>query len=96
MTQPQADPAKIEQLQRSAADTYMALERQLASVVSDTRKMLTPPQEKSYLEIISRLGSDGFGFFSPPPRRTRQRQHPLLDRLRGGDPTPAEPARPPG
>jgi Heavy-metal resistance len=98
MTQPQADPVKIEQLQRSAAETYMALERQLASVVSDTRKMLTPPQEKSYLGIISRLGSDGFGFFSPPQRRARPRPHPLLDRLRGGDPAPPEPppSRPPG
>jgi hypothetical protein len=56
LTAPQPDEARIQALLQEASRGSLALEQALARNVLETRRLLSPEQEREYLEIIRRLG----------------------------------------
>ncbi|HVT58144.1 MAG TPA: periplasmic heavy metal sensor [Thermoanaerobaculia bacterium] len=62
------DPARLEALQREAADLFLTLERSLTETVLDSRAMLSPEEERRYIDLIAHLQIEGPGTLGRLPR----------------------------
>jgi heavy-metal resistance protein len=82
------DRARVDQILRGSAATYHALEQALASDVLDTREILSPDQQRQFLQIVRRLRAQGPRVFQGPGQ---QQRGPLQRRLqRRRDEAPPE------
>jgi Spy/CpxP family protein refolding chaperone len=63
------DDARIQALLRSASGESLALEQALVRNVLETRRLLTPEQDREYLQIVRRLGP--IDLAQPAPREPR-------------------------
>jgi hypothetical protein len=90
LLKPQPDPARVDQLLREAGDLYLGLERSLVANVLDSRALLSPDEERRYLDLISRLQLEGPGQYGRLPPT----EWPWWRRLRPAAAAPAQPPSP--
>ncbi len=66
LTAPEPDRQRIDELLKEASRDFLVLEQALARNVVSTREILTPEQEREYLDIVSRMRPPEPGRFGPP------------------------------
>jgi len=93
------DQERIDALLQQSARDFLTLEQALAKNIAATREILSPGQEREYLQIISRMRPPGAGGFGPQQKPQRRRLPPLRDRRfpreRGEPPQELEEEGPP-